>query len=650
MKRILTLALIICSICATAFSHNTYASANDFYFSDATFDYYLTKTETGSKMHVKEVLTAVFPDTNQNHGITRSIPYTNQNGKNLTAPSKSDLNLTVTRNGESEPISKTETESGNYIFYIGSKNRYVHGEQVYTLEYDFYNVVTEFDHSGQLTYGGNNAAFQELYWDTNGTGWSQKFKKLTANLHLSRELSENLTTGTSCYVGRYGASGKNAQSRCIISSEDETTYNSFAYNATKEKSAETIITFKTYDLSARENLTFVVDFNPGTFTVPEPVKSAAMIYIVAGFGAIMLLILVIALVRYYKRVAEKWHYKKSLFVAPQYTQPKGLTVADSEYIWLGSKKSSLVATLIELAVTHKIELVKEEKEGLINKKNVWNVKIISLDGLTKAQKNVISIIHGGENYKEGDIFKIEKHTATSHLQTLARNYRTYTADRLEDNDMLLSANDKKKLYSSAYSILAIFVMIFFLIASVIVFEEYDDMLAGGSTLFAVALLSMFVATVMIIAVGAHATKIHRHTHKGIDASNEIDGLREYIKMAEADRLKFNQSVKGAPTSAKGIVSLYEKLLPYAIIFGEEDSWMSELNKYYEENPKIEHGWYSGSDIITLSAFHSMMSYTNNSIRSTTSYTSSSSSSSGFSGGGGGGFSGGGGGGGGGGGW
>lgn len=655
LTRFLALFLLffasVIGISSTVFSRDSYASANDFYFTDATFDYYLTKTETGSKMHVKEVLTAVFPNTNQNHGITRSIPYTNQNGKNLTAPSKSDLNFTVLRNGESEPIAKTETESGNYIFYIGSKNRYVHGEQVYTLEYDFTNVITEFDNSGQLTFGGNNATFQELYWDTNGTGWSQKFKKLTANLHLSPELAKNLITGTSCYVGKYGASGRNAQSRCTISTDDQTTYNASAVNASGGKTAETIITFTTYDLAAYENLTFAVDFNPGTFAVPEPVKSMALVYIVAGFGAVMLLILIFAIVRYRQRVAEKWHYKKTLFLAPQYSQPKGLTVADTEYVWLSGKKNSFVATLIELAVTHKIELVKEEKEGLIGSKNVWQVKVLSLKGLTKAQENVLSIIHGGENYKEGDTFKIEKHTATSHLQTLSRNYRTETAKRLEAEGMMISHKEKKKLYSSAYSILAVFTMIFYFFAAVIVFAEYgDDMLVGGMPLLGLSAIAMFIMTVIIISIGVHAMKIHQHTHKGIDASNEIDGLREYIRMAEADRLKFLQSVKGADTSTKGIVKLYEKLLPYAIIFGEEDSWMSELNRYYEENPKIDHGWYSGSDIITLSAFHNMMSYTTNSIRSTTSYTSSSSSSSGFSGGGGGGFSGGGGGGGGGGGW
>ena len=107
MKRLyfgLVILLSIFGVGTTILSQNANAasSTNNFYFSDAEFDYYLEKTDSGSKMHVTEVLTAVFPSTNQNHGITRSIPYSNQDGKNLTAPSKSDLHFTAKRNGKKE--------------------------------------------------------------------------------------------------------------------------------------------------------------------------------------------------------------------------------------------------------------------------------------------------------------------------------------------------------------------------------------------------------------------------------------------------------------------------------------------------------------------------------------------------------------------
>ena len=84
MKRLkIFLGLILSFLCLPIGSCFAVTSTQDFYFEDFTADYYLTKAEDGtSKLHVKEVLTAVFPETNQNHGITRTIPFTNQNGKN----------------------------------------------------------------------------------------------------------------------------------------------------------------------------------------------------------------------------------------------------------------------------------------------------------------------------------------------------------------------------------------------------------------------------------------------------------------------------------------------------------------------------------------------------------------------------------------
>ena len=138
------------------------------------------------------------------------------------------------------------------------------------------------------------------------------------------------------------------------------------------------------------------------------------------------------------------------------------------------------------------------------------------------------------------------------------------------------------------------------------------------------------------------------TEKGLELSNYLDGLELYISMAEKERLEFNQSAKSAPKDDEGLVRLYEKLLPYACIFGLEETWLKEIQKYYE-NLNYSPDWYYGNDILTYSMFRNMMSTTASTISSNTAW-SNSSSSSGFSGGGGGGFSGGGGGGGGGGSW
>ena len=143
----------------------------------------------------------------------------------------------------------------------------------------------------------------------------------------------------------------------------------------------------------------------------------------------------------------------------------------------------------------------------------------------------------------------------------------------------------------------------------------------------------------------------------------LEGLELYINMAEADRLKFLQSVEGADTSNAGIVKLYEKLLPWASLFGAEESWVKELKKYYEIEDVNE---AVNSDVLRGMILSEISHDINRAIVSSTNYhepisisssggsggswSSSSSGGGGGSSSSGGGFSGGGGGGGGGGGW
>ena len=243
---------LLCIICVTltlAPATSAFVSTEDFYISDFTADYYLTKQEDGtSKLHVKEILTAVFPETDQNHGITRDIPYTNQNGKNRTIDSKAALNFTVLRNGKPEAVNKISDLEGFYRVYIGNADEYVHGEQVYTMEYDYTDVITEFAENGENVSGreGVKKIYQELYWDTNGTGWRQRFDHITARIHLPQDIYDKTDRQAWCYVGKYGSSG---QDRCTI----EQIQDGFSF------SADT--------LNAYENLTFVTKFLPETFGV-----------------------------------------------------------------------------------------------------------------------------------------------------------------------------------------------------------------------------------------------------------------------------------------------------------------------------------------------------------------------------------------------
>lgn len=119
------------------------------YLHDFLVDFYLTRDEKGvSHLRVVETINATFPEHDRTHGLVRVIPFTNQDGANLTMASDRKLELIASRNGRPEPVAKVEPGDGHFKVYLGDADRYLHGEQVYTLEYEFEDVII--DQSGNL--------------------------------------------------------------------------------------------------------------------------------------------------------------------------------------------------------------------------------------------------------------------------------------------------------------------------------------------------------------------------------------------------------------------------------------------------------------------------------------------------------------------
>jgi hypothetical protein len=59
------------------------------------------------------------------------------------------------------------------------------------------------------------------------------------------------------------------------------------------------------------------------------------------------------------------------------------------------------------------------------------------------------------------------------------------------------------------------------------------------------------------------------------------GVRDFIALVEKDRFAALQSPDGAQLDARGQYRLYEKLLPYAVLFGLEAEWAKQLGIFAE---------------------------------------------------------------------
>ena len=620
--------MLICQVVALFGGAKT-AQAKDvdnFSFKDFTADYYLKKADDGSSiLQVKEVFTAEFPNYNQNKGICRKIPFSMKSGGRpvyiIKGLSKTDVKLT--RNGKAEPIYSIEKEDKYYEICTGDDD-YVLGEQVYAFEYKYENVITY--------YNNGSKEWDELYWDTNGTGWPQKFGSVTARLHFE---DPSVWTGEKwCYVGR---SGSTNQSRCQISEIEDG------------------VQFVATDLSAGENLTFDVELKPGSYVVLQPEETNIMLYIFIVFVAVMVFVNYRTFKKY-NSVSEKRDYYKGRFVTPEYEPNAKYGIMEMAANYIGHAKKPNTALLLKMIVDGRIELVKGEKNWFLGKIG-WKIRPKNLTNLEADERALLRILNGGPEPKMGTDIELRRRTATSTLVSLGRSLENYGSSQAKTHGLF----EQTKSYKSTGLTAAITILVIYMCLPVIILFVLGilaDSLSEGDLAYTIlpgkVLVGLYealaagavitVATLIVRSIVTHSVKKYeKRTKLGLEMSRYMDGLCLYIAMAEKDRLKFLQSVEGADVSPEGIVKLYEKLLPYAALFGLEKSWMEELQEYSEVHEIETPTWYTTNiaAVSSISQFSSIISSASSISTSSTTY-----SSSGSSGGGGGGSSGGGGGGGG----
>jgi uncharacterized membrane protein YgcG len=179
---------------------------------------------------------------------------------------------------------------------------------------------------------------------------------------------------------------------------------------------------------------------------------------------------------------------------------------------------------------------------------------------------------------------------------------------------------------------------------------WSDSAGVSSALLVFQLVAIILGSVIVIGFGGVPT---RRTRLGAETLEHLQGLRDYLQLAEADRLRVLQSPEGAqrtridPNDDDAVIKLYEKLLPWAMVWGVEKEWQDVLGKRYAETQTEPSNLQFSRGLSGLTGFATSATSSGFAQTVTTSSYSGSGGGSSFSGGSsGGGFSGGGGGGGG----
>jgi len=562
----------------------------DFTLQSLDVDYTLTRaTDGASRLRVVERFVAVFPAADQNHGLRREVPE-KYNGVPLHP------RLVSVTDGEGNPR-PAETESSDGFLQVTSRSGgFVHGAQTYVFTFDLDNVTWRF----------RDTAADEFYWDVNGTGWPQPFARVTAAVHLDAALAAARTGKQACYRG-----GEGSTERCTIVAQDA--------------AAGAVVRAEATDLGPHQTMTIAIGFAQGTFT---PFDAS---YFGSPWGwlqalSVLLMLGALAWAVVLRATRLRDARGRGVIVA-EYEPPVDLDALQGAVL-LGRSGRAIPAEILEQAVAGSLRIVETGRSPF--GKATLQAQLIDAD---KADGDGRMLLHGmfGEQFAAGETFDFGRSdrrlvSASQRLlqwakqELVRRGLRAKVPGRLVAMPVVVAVAGAAGVFG------------FGLLAT----DAGVTQVRPGVLLF----VAIPALAIVISLVGRRPL-----TTDGALARERMLGLKLFIEWAEADRIRMLQSPTGAervPVSVQDptqMLRLYESLLPWAVVFGQEKQWAAQLAVMYP----VDHspGWYVGPQGFDANAFASGVAGLSASAASSSSSSSGGSGGGGSAGGGGGGGGGGG---------
>ena len=543
---------------------------------------------------INEIIDYDFGDKLDKHGIIRRIPLRSKKSGIDIYKSHVKIN-SVKRNGEPEKY-KTVKSSGEISYKIGSEDKYVDsGVSKYEFNYTMYNAVFEKD------------GIYQIYFNPIGQFWKVPIE--SGNVIISFEnnqpIGENEIQQLKVFTGKYGETGEN-------------------YTIVQKSG---IIKIKTNEvLEPLNGMTFRLNLKTDKINPTWLDKLKVLYYAVplVAVGSVVILVLFI-----YGFVTWLLFRPVSLrkAIVPEFNIPKNISAMYAGYI-KGVKNPKEILTIGMLSLLSKGYVTAEDKEG--NGKNVKYRLVANTEGNPELSTEEVTLLNALSDDEE-NIFKKDK------------SYFSYQKDRksvFEDEKNLYEASQnimnmlESKYKSRAYEtndkfsypfilgmVLVItvgminrgtnsranglfddiaFVAFNFLISCGIaaVIYVFIDNLFSERKIF-LAILKGGIAILLLIKTGIigviigiipamyiiYSKLMKKYTEKSLRQEKHLDGMKMYIKTAEANRImKFND--------VDELVEYFKGILPYAVALGVKNKAIklleNTINLYnFDENIQDE---------------------------------------------------------------
>lgn len=517
--------------------------------------------------------------TSERHGIFRDIPYRYKGlgGANDDIP-LSDFFVTI--DGEPEPF-EVSRGGGEVHLKIGDPDITISGAHEYSITYTAKEITGSFDYN------------DEVYWNATGNDWPVPILSAEALVVLPEAVSRQYIQ-QSCYIGQFGST-----ERCDLSPI-----------VGVDLSGQQFMFKSPRPLSSGEGMTVALGF-PKAIVKEKTTADVVSNFVTANGIAILPLIIFVFMFRHWRRNGKD--PKGRGVIIPQYDVPEKLSSLEiAGLMRQGVGANDISAGLIELAVLGylKIEQIDEKILGIIPKKDYRFIE-------RKQKDSALSLPES--ELLENLFLKSDKNTEGLREVKLSDLKKEFVSKIETIKKVVMESLVARGFYEKQPNkVIVPYILsgVGFLVLGGIMAASFEN---------GVMLAAFAISGVIVFIFGLLMPKV---TKEGALVKEKILGLKDYLQIAEKDRLKFHNAPQKRP-------EIFEKLLPFAMALHVEKAWAKEFEGIYTQNPS----WYSGpaghhfSAIAFTNDMHSFATATSTAVNP---HSSSGSGGGGFSGGGGGG--------------
>ena len=534
---------------------------------------------------VNEVIDYEF-DNDLKHGIYRDIPLRSQ--KSGTDVYKSHVKMnSVKRNGEPEEYT-SDTSYEGVSYRVGSADRYVDsGINKYEFNYTIYNAVFEKD------------GIYQVYFNPIGQFWNVPIESADVSISFenNQPIGENEIKQLEVYTGEYGVTGQN-------------------YTILQKSG---IIKIETNGvLEPRNGLSFRLNLKTDKISPTWLDKLEVLYYadplVVAG-PIIILMLAIYGFVTWFLFGRDP----AGKAIIPEFNIPKDISPMYAGYI-KGVRDPKEMLTIGMLSLLSKDYVTAEDAEG--NGKNVKYRLARDTERnpeLSSEEKALLSVLSDDEK----NIFKNEQGLYTAAQKILSTLETRYNKKVYIDNNLFkfpfaigimmvliigMGMHDVFENISGSMEYIIPVIIICFssitVVFSVLKKVFLVNSLSSTFIMFLAAIVfglltgmaGLVIMLIICIMYNIYSRLIGKYTNEGMRNKEYLDGMKMYIKTAEANQImKFND--------VDELVAYFKGILPYAVALGVKNEAIKLMQKaiklynydestYYDINRRVYYDSYN----------------------------------------------------------